>query len=282
MVRLQSVLSKPNGQSRRPHNPHSVLFLDSLSPLPELLAPSSSRIEVLPRLSVLKSYMSRGKKKAHILTFTYLMEMLDRRRSFSHSPTPPACHSLSSPHELFYEVNKAVNQSSFSIVLQIRAVRPQLLSYDHHALPTAIILLGLTCLHLLSYASRVPSSLSVLLRCLLVIDKCISALQISPSPNHNLILLPVTTPHAPRCFDFSPLSSPSPPIPLSLTPNPSPLRLPMLELRPTQRPPRESSHLKEVQPMMVSRSLPFLRPLRPRRSYRLPSPRAVGQSPSTV
>lgn len=123
MVRLQSVLSKPTGQSRRPHNPHSVLFLDSLSPLPELLCPSSSRIEVLPRLSVLKSYMSRGKKKAHILTFTYLLEMLDRRRSFSHSPTPPACHSLSSPHELLYEVNKAVNQSSFSIVLQIRAVR---------------------------------------------------------------------------------------------------------------------------------------------------------------
>ena len=36
MVRLQSVLSKLNAQSRRPHNPHSVLFLDSpLSPLPE-------------------------------------------------------------------------------------------------------------------------------------------------------------------------------------------------------------------------------------------------------
>lgn len=103
-MRLQPALSKPNGQSRRPHKP-SMYFMQLMYLMYfVLLSEPLSPCRVLGHHACHHShdYVSTEKnprKKAHVPYMNVRKNMLDRRRPTSSSPTPPARSSPSSPHD---------------------------------------------------------------------------------------------------------------------------------------------------------------------------------------
>lgn len=109
MVRLQPVLSKPNWQSRRPHNPYSripfvvdaTILGDSIIFARALVLESSTTHTTTHVSAGNKQDQARRKGKNGAHTYPSVrMEMLDRRRPSFSSPPPPVCLSLlSSPHD---------------------------------------------------------------------------------------------------------------------------------------------------------------------------------------
>lgn len=109
MVRLQPVLSKPNWQSRRPHNPYSPYPICCrcyysrrfyhLCPSTRTRVINHAYYHACQRWKQTRSSQKERKNGAHTYP-SVRMEMLDRRRPSFSSPPPPVCLSLlSSPHD---------------------------------------------------------------------------------------------------------------------------------------------------------------------------------------